>query len=206
MFKIYNNELLDEQRNTDHLKKLCLAEAPILSQSTSFFRNKMLLRPSNLLLPSIPTSPCFLICLRELDLSFCNLVRIPDIIGKLRCLERLNLKRNNFTTLPNLHNLFRLYHLNLQHCKQFTRLPVLPLQTDCSLEIYKLPLSYYEDEDLVGLMIYNCPKLVEREHCTSFIFSWMIQIFQVCMLLPFSSLLLIFFFQKQIRTLNSVVC
>jgi len=29
--KLYNNELLDEQRNTRHLKKLCLAEAPILS-------------------------------------------------------------------------------------------------------------------------------------------------------------------------------
>ncbi|ESW06524.1 hypothetical protein PHAVU_010G055100 [Phaseolus vulgaris] len=119
-----------------------------------------------LLLPSIPTCPCSLTCLLELDLSFCNLVRIPDAIGKLRCLERLNLKGNNFTTLPNLQNLFRLYHLNLQHCKPFKRLPVLPSQTD-------LPSTLQ-----LGLLIYDCPELVVSEDCSSRIFSWVIQIFQ----------------------------
>ncbi|ESW06525.1 hypothetical protein PHAVU_010G055200 [Phaseolus vulgaris] len=176
--KLYNNELLDERRNKDHLKKLCLVEAHILSQSTPSFIKKMFLQPSDLLFPSSPTLPCSLTCLRELDLSFCKLVRIPDVIGKLSCLERLNLKGNNFTTLPNLQNLFRLYHLNLQHCKKFKRLPVLPLQTDYSSEFCKLPLSCFTDEKLVGLIIYNCPKLVERELCTSLIFSWMIQIVQ----------------------------
>jgi len=152
--KLYNNELLDERRNTEHLKKLCLVEAHILSQLTFS-----------------------LTCLRELDLSFCNLVRIPDVIGKLRCLEWLNLKGNNFTTLPNLQNLFRLYHLNLQHCKQLRHLPVLPLQTNYFSEFCKLPLTYSTDEEMIGLIIYNCPELVEREHYTSLISSWMIKNF-----------------------------
>jgi len=135
--KLYNKELLNERRNTKHLNKLCLVEAPIRSQSTSSFLKKKLLQSLDLLysrarrdsvsylLPSSPTLSSCLTCLRELNLSFCNLVQIPDVIGKLSCLEQLNLKGNNFTTLPNLKNLSRLYHLNLQHCKRFKRLPVL---------------------------------------------------------------------------------
>jgi len=158
------------------------------------------------LLPS-STFPSSLTCLRELNLSFCNLVRIPDAIGKLSCLEHLNLEGNNFTTLPNLDNLFRLYHLNLQHCKRFKYIPVLPSQTEFPSETCKLPLPYLTHEDLVGLILYNCPELVEREHCSSMVFSWMIQIFQVCILLPSSSLLLIlfFFFKKLLLTHNFVV-
>jgi len=119
--------------------KLCLVEAPILSQSTSSFIKKMLYSRAqrdsvSYLLLSSPTFPSSLTCLRELDLSFCNLVQIPDAIGKLSCLEHLNLEGNNFTTLPNLNNLFRLYHLNLQHCKRFKRFLVLLSQTNFPLE------------------------------------------------------------------------
>jgi len=214
--KLYNNKLLDESRNTKHLKKLCLVEAPIHFQSTSSFMKKMLLWPLDLLysraqrdsgsclLPSSPTLPC----LRELNLSFCNLVQIPDAIGKLSFLERLNLKGNNFVTLPNLKNLSRLYYLNLQHCKRFKYLPELPSRTDLPSDIYELPFPYsisYEhltedDEDRAGLMIFNCPKVVERERCTSMSVSWMIQIVQVCMLLPSTFLLIICFLCRKPAT------
>jgi len=187
--KLYNNELLDEPNNTEHLKKLCLVEAPIDSRSTSSFIKKLLLWPLDLLsssarrdsvsclLPSSHTLPC----LRDLDLSFCNLVQIPDAIGKLSCLERLNLKGNNFATLPNLKDLSRLYCLNLQHCKRLKYLPDLPSRTYLPSKIYMPPFQTLVPniEDIAGLMIFNCPKLVERERCTSMSVSWMTQIFQV---------------------------
>uniref|UniRef100_A0A0R0HG01 TIR domain-containing protein n=1 Tax=Glycine max TaxID=3847 RepID=A0A0R0HG01_SOYBN len=77
---------------------------------------------TNYLLPSSPIFPC--IC--KLDLSFCNLLQIPDAIGNLCCLESLDLSGNNFSILPNLKELSKLFHLNLQHCKQLKHLPELP--------------------------------------------------------------------------------
>jgi len=46
--KLYTNELLDELRIAEHLKKLCLIEAPIHSQSTSSFIKKVFLWPLHL--------------------------------------------------------------------------------------------------------------------------------------------------------------
>jgi Leucine-rich repeat (LRR) protein len=52
-----------------------------------------------------------------LDLSFCNISKVPDAIGVLKSLERLNLQGNKFTSIPStfscLHNLS---YLNLSHC------------------------------------------------------------------------------------------
>ncbi|KAG2376900.1 TMV resistance protein [Vigna angularis] len=193
--KLYNNQLFDEPRNTEYLKKLYLIEAPINLRSTPSFIKEMLSWPSDLLylrsqrdpvsclLPSSPSHPC----LRELDLSFCNLVQIPDAIGKLHCLEKLNLKGNNFTTLPNLKDLFKLYYLNLQHCKRLKYLPDLPSRTHLPSKVYMLPFPYSpsilgrlveDDEDKAGLIIFNCPELVDRERCSSMSISWMIQIVQ----------------------------
>jgi len=55
----------------------------------------------------MPSSPVFP-CMHLLDLSFCNLVEIPDAIGIMSCLERLDLSGNNFATLPNLKKLFQI--------------------------------------------------------------------------------------------------
>ncbi|WVZ04465.1 hypothetical protein V8G54_025271, partial [Vigna mungo] len=171
---LFKNELLGQARNNEHLKKLCLVKGRINSHSTSPSMKKMLLwtldllyskaqRESvNCLLSSSPT----LSCLRELDLGFCNLVKSPDVIGNLRCLEKLNLKGNNFVTLPNLKDLFRLYYLNLQHC----RLPKnFESFTDRIIE---------DDEHMAGLIIFNCPEIVEMERCTNMSVSWMLQIVQ----------------------------
>jgi len=204
--KLYKNVLLDEARNREHLKKLRLLESPIQFQSTLSLLKNMFLWPLDLLYPKaqrdsisclLPSSPT-LPCLRLLNLSFCNLVQIPDAIAELRCLEKLNLKGNNFVTLPNLKDLSRLYYLDLQHCKQFKYLPDLPSRTHLPSKFYMRPFlrlkvrsdslfgwlndHHYE----AGLIIFNCPELVERERCISMSVSWMMQIFQVWMLFPSS--------------------
>ncbi|KAL3017062.1 hypothetical protein AAZX31_06G251100 [Glycine max] len=120
-------------------------------------------------------------CMRELDLSFCNLLKIPDAFGNLHCLEKLCLRGNNFETLPSLKELSKLLHLNLQHCKRLKYLPELPSRTDWPLEkwrpvIHIFPSSLQDDEYGSGLNIFNCPELVERDCCTNNCFSWMMQI------------------------------
>ncbi|XP_052726574.1 disease resistance protein Roq1 isoform X2 [Vigna angularis] len=132
-----------------------------------------------------PSSPLSYLC--ELDLSFCNLVEIPDYIGKLRCLESLNLEGNNFVKLPNLKDLLRLYYLNLQDCKLLKYLPDLPSRTVLPLEpstLSRFSSSILGWPDLLfssnrtGLIIIGCPELVEIEQCTTKSFSWAIQILE----------------------------
>ncbi|KAG2396988.1 TMV resistance protein [Vigna angularis] len=145
-------------------------------------------------------SPSFLFpCLRELDLSFCNLVKIPEDIGKLHCLEILSLEGNNFVELPNLKDLFRLYFLNLGHCKRLKYLPDLPSQTVLPSEPFILPrlpsskfdsLDFWNDDEVsdyqsAGLIIFSCPGLVEIEQCRRKSFSWTIQILKATYYWPF---------------------
>ncbi|KAK7405140.1 hypothetical protein VNO78_06338 [Psophocarpus tetragonolobus] len=170
--KLYNIQLLDEPRDvmhlTMHLKKLYICEAPIHSQSTaSYFKENR--SPFSCLVPSSRVFPC----MHELDVSFCNLVQTPDAIGNLCCLERLDLSRNNFATLPNLNELSKLVYLRLQHCKQLKSLPKLPSQID-----FSPPFLWRHFGRDIGLYIFNCPKLLERECCINMGFSWMIQILQ----------------------------
>ncbi|XP_061368862.1 disease resistance protein RUN1-like isoform X2 [Gastrolobium bilobum] len=125
-------------------------------------------------LPELP-------CLVNLDLSFCNLVQIPDAIWGLHCLERLKLGGNNFVTLPSsIKQLSKLLSLNLEHCKQLKYLPELP---PCTV----LPerRGYH-----AGLNIFDCPNLSEMECCHNVAFSWMIQVLKVLMQssLPFGKI------------------
>ena len=113
--KLCNILLLDNPKDAEHLKKLFIDEAPIYSQSTSSIVKRWFKGPLYLLYSRAhnnsatclsPSSPTFL-CMHEIDLSFCNLLQIPDAIGNLVCLERLNLRGNNFSTLPNLKDVFK---------------------------------------------------------------------------------------------------
>ncbi|KAG5020664.1 hypothetical protein JHK87_016519 [Glycine soja] len=120
-------------------------------------------------------------CMRQCDISFCNLLQIPDAIGDLPCLETLNVSGNNFATLPNLKELRRLFHLNLQHCKKLKDFPELPSRVDLLSKAYMPPWPVIEPLPrgrVAGLYIFNCPKLVEREHCASKTISWMIKVIQ----------------------------
>jgi hypothetical protein len=111
-------------------------------------------------------------CLKYLDLSFCNLVQIPNAIGWLHCLETLNLGGNNFDTLPSsIKELSKLRELNLEHCKQLKYLPELPSET-----VMPVIETFFVSG---GLYIFDCPSLIETECCYRMAFSWMMQLLKV---------------------------
>ncbi|KAM1686232.1 hypothetical protein TB1_033403 [Malus domestica] len=75
------------------------------------------------------TSSDYLFSLSKLDLSDCNLVEgaIPDDIGCLSSLEDLNLRGNDFVSLPaSIRWLDNLKFLNLESCKSLQELPDPP--------------------------------------------------------------------------------
>ncbi|XP_027346355.1 TMV resistance protein N-like isoform X2 [Abrus precatorius] len=163
-------KLLDEPRDGEHLKKRCIGEAPVHSQSASSIGN--LLQEA---LYSIS-------CLRQLDLSCCSLLQIPVTVGNLHCLEWLNLRGNKFGTLPSLKELSRLYYINLEHCKQLKCLPELPSRTHFSSQTFRSPFPksvLLEHKEVAVLNIFDCPELADRERCNRMCFSWMMQIVKV---------------------------
>jgi len=161
--------------NPRHVKKRDISESASHSRSTSsVFDKTMLLHDSSF---SAPTTHTYLLCsllnfycLCNVDISFCNLSQVPDAIECLHWLERLNLGGNNFVTLPSLRKLSKLVYLNLVHCKLLESLPQLPSPTIIGQDH---PENKYHWT--TGLVIFNCPKLGDRERCSSMTFSWMTQ-------------------------------
>ncbi|PRQ60526.1 putative winged helix-turn-helix DNA-binding domain, leucine-rich repeat domain, L [Rosa chinensis] len=67
--------------------------------------------------------------LNELNLNDCNLCEgeIPNDIGSLSSLERLELGGNNFVTLPaSIHLLSKLTFIDVENCKRLQQFPALP--------------------------------------------------------------------------------
>ncbi|KAH1143004.1 hypothetical protein GLYMA_12G135600v4 [Glycine max] len=200
---LYNSGLLKEPRDAELLKQLCIGEASTDSKSISSIVKRWFMWSPRLwysrahndsvgcLLPSAPTIPPSMI---QLDLSYCNLVQIPDAIGNLHCLEILNLEGNSFAALPDLKGLSKLRYLKLDHCKHLKDFPKLPARTDLSytfllpilgraveLPVWGFSVPKAPNVELpraLGLSMFNCPELVEREGCSSMVLSWMIQIVQ----------------------------
>ncbi|GJU91949.1 NB-ARC domains-containing protein [Tanacetum coccineum] len=78
-------------------------------------------------LEQVPESIGGLSCLERLNLKGNNLLEVPEIIGGLSCLWQLNLIRNNFTSLPgSLSQLSHLGQLNVSGCRKLEVLPELP--------------------------------------------------------------------------------
>jgi len=99
---------------------------------------------------------CFPSLLR-LDISFCNLLKIPEEIGDLRSLVELNLGGNKFVTLPNtIKQLSNLRCLNLDHSTQLKYFPELPT-------IKEKEIGGYNG----GLYNFYCPEMSDKEHCYS---------------------------------------
>ena len=171
--KLFNNQLLEGQRQIEDLEMLDSKESTIQYQPTSFIYNVLKHRFRFSIFPNREDSIGFLLpslshfpCLQYLNLGFCNLFQIPDVIGWLHCLERLNLEGNRFVTLPTIKELSKLIQLNLGHCKQLNNLPELPSKTVPSNEV-------------VGLYIFDCPSLIDVESCYRMAFSWISQLLQV---------------------------
>jgi len=61
-----------------------------------------------------------------LDLSFCNIWDVPNAIGELIYLERLNLQGNKFTSIPEIKGFHNLSYLNLSHCHMLKICPEFP--------------------------------------------------------------------------------
>ncbi|GJS36996.1 NB-ARC domains-containing protein [Tanacetum coccineum] len=72
--------------------------------------------------------------LKSLNLSYNNLLEMPESIGGLSCLKELDLEGNNFTSLPvSLSQLSHLQDIYVSGCKKLEVLPELPPSL---LEIY----------------------------------------------------------------------
>ncbi|XP_037493773.1 disease resistance protein RPV1 isoform X2 [Jatropha curcas] len=96
-------------------------------------------------------------CLRNLFLSKCSILEIPESIGSLISLESLYLDGNDFKSIPaSIKLLFKLNTLQLNDCKRLRNLPQLPCSrifsaSNCiSLEFVSCPFLSLEDEDEDG--------------------------------------------------------
>ncbi|PNY10412.1 disease resistance protein (TIR-NBS-LRR class), partial [Trifolium pratense] len=121
-------------------------------------------------------SPYCLDSLIFLDLSFCNLSILPDAIGELRHLERLNLEGNNFVSLPSsMSSLFSLAYLNLAHCSKLQSLPELRFCATSSSggRYFKMVSGSYNHRS--GLYIFNCP-LLEIAEGQNMALSWLVKL------------------------------
>ena len=107
--------------------------------------------------------------LTQLDLSYCNIQTIPDVIGSLSSLTVFNLNGNNFVFLPeSIIQLSKLEELYLGGCTQLQMLPKLPLNmyfidaTGCtSLETSSLSSEYDFWPNKIYLL--NCIKLIYNQ-------------------------------------------
>nr|XP_028965064.1 TMV resistance protein N-like [Malus domestica] len=83
-------------------------------------------------------SLCSLTELTELSLKDCKLREgdIPDDIGCLSFLERLDLSGNNFVSLPeSIRCLSKLSYLDLERCKSLQKLPPLPSNSKLHVDV-----------------------------------------------------------------------
>jgi Leucine-rich repeat (LRR) protein len=122
-----------------------------------------------------------------LDLSFCNLHEVPDGIGTIRSLERLNLQGNKFDSLPNgLYNLESLAYINLSHCHELQTIGVLPSTSAPSGGRY-FKIAAGSRDHRSGLYIFDCPKIMKKPENQSEekVFTWLQRLLQVCALLTF---------------------
>ena len=106
--------------------------------------------------------------LTDLNLSYCNIQTVPDVIGSLSSLNNLNLRGNNFVCLPeDIIRLSNLCTLFLSGCKDLRLLPKLPLnikyfEVEGCTSLETLPLRP-KDVFCPYLFLINCVKLIENQ-------------------------------------------
>ncbi|KOM49981.1 hypothetical protein LR48_Vigan08g080800 [Vigna angularis] len=167
--QLLNSKMLMDPSDTKHLEKVDKNTNIIQLPTSSVY--KLLMLPFHFFYPPKPQVSLGLLssflsfsvpCLCDLDISFCNLLQIPDEIGNLRSLKLLNLGGNKFVTLPStIKQLSNLRCLNLTQCKELKYLPELP-------KIQEITIGR-----CYSLYTFDCSKLSDMEHCYSIFFSWM---------------------------------
>ncbi|XLU92821.1 hypothetical protein S245_007173 [Arachis hypogaea] len=167
--RLFKYQLLEKSRQSEQLnagqsveRHMTSSIRKTLSRPLQFLSSRRRANSVGLLVPSVSRFPALV----SLDISFCNLIQIPDAIGLLRCLEDLNIGGNNFVTLPHcIKELPKLTWLNLEHCKHLRWMPstLLPIRGGSN----------------GGIFVYNCPNLSDTEGCRVTVISWMIKMIQV---------------------------
>ncbi|GKA96971.1 NB-ARC domains-containing protein [Tanacetum coccineum] len=105
--------------------------------------------------------------LKSLNLSYCNLVQMPDAIGGLSCLKYLYLKGNNFTSLPeSLSQLSYVDELKVDRCKKLevlAELPSLDFISACDCTSLREISGSSKDPFRYRFSLFrNCPKLFKN--------------------------------------------
>ncbi|BAT89926.1 TMV resistance protein [Vigna angularis] len=121
--KLLNGKMLMVPSDTKHLEKVDKNTNIIQLPTSSVY--KLLMLSFHFFYPPKPQDSLgllssslsfFVPCLCDLDISFCNLLQIPDEIGNLCSLKKLNLGGNKFVTLPStIKQLSKLRCLILTH-------------------------------------------------------------------------------------------
>ncbi|KAL1299267.1 hypothetical protein AAHE18_18G096800 [Arachis hypogaea] len=107
-----------------------------------------------------------------LDLGFCNLSKVPEDIGELKGLERLNLQGNRFTSLPyTIGRLSRLAYLNLEQCFNLHSLPQLPFFNDSLGGRYFKTVSGSRNQGS-GLYMFCC-RIFDNCRCLNWVLVWL---------------------------------
>ncbi|XLR13535.1 hypothetical protein S83_041473 [Arachis hypogaea] len=168
-WKLLKYQLLEKPRQSKQLNTgqsvqshMTTSICKTFTRPLNFLSSRRCSNSVGLLVPILSRFPALV----YLDISFCNLVQIPDAIGQLRCLQYLNIGGNNFVTPPHcIKELPKLTWLNLEYCKHLKWLPstLLPIRR-----------VYYG-----GIYVFNCPNLSDTEGCGVTVISWMIKMIQV---------------------------
>ena len=127
-------------------------------------------------------------CLTKLNLSYCNLREVPNVIGCFSSLRGLDLSGNSFVCLPkNISQLSKLDYICLCGCTDLQLLPELPLnishvdvQGCTSLETL---IIRPEDDFRPHLHLLNCIKLIDNQGYGDILLKMLIHYIQVSLFL-----------------------
>ncbi|KAK9995179.1 hypothetical protein SO802_024882 [Lithocarpus litseifolius] len=106
--------------------------------------------------------------LTKLDLSYCNIQTIPNVLGCLSSLKHLNLMGNNFVCLPEsiiqLSNLSQLYMGGCTHLRTLPKLPLNIEYIDATMCTSLETLSLRPEYDFrPNFRLLNCDKLFKNQ-------------------------------------------